>query len=473
MVLFMFALVWLCAALTGNVLVAPITALLLSLLPMGVALLIEATGSVYIFGFSTIMSGNAAINFFGSHIIHVWGAWVNNYYTPSGPPANVTFFTTGLYYTACVIALTVAALFVSLKRRTERTGDSIVFTPVKNALIFIVSVAGMAFISMFWWFGFLSETPPVMLLLVVMVVGFIVSYYIAQMIAEKSFFVFRKVKMLLVCGGIVVVVCSLGLVVFNFGMDWFENRIPERSEIVGVGNLGGGWWNVNERFTDDPEMIDLVIQAHEIIINNKDRLHQTPFSRQSVVNPERWGNSQLIRFVHVSYLLDNGRTISRSYMLDGVTMEETGLREIFSRDILLRTTNLPVFQNPHETSSIEIFYNFMDEQGTWSNQNLHIIGEENIRLATAIIQSAVIEDELRRFNSSFPPFDYEWIYNSRTSAEWDMLRGLGEIHIRFNVFGDPNNNFNFIRDSFSIRGEPAALLVDEIREFAIVMELRN
>jgi len=83
------------------------------------------------------------------------------------------------------------------KRRLERTGDTIVFHPFKNFLIFLFSVWGMILMgtAFEWMFGDNAVYLG-------FVLGFPTAFIILQMIMEKTFQIRHKFSSLLTFGGI-------------------------------------------------------------------------------------------------------------------------------------------------------------------------------------------------------------------------------------------------------------------------------
>ncbi|MCL2200176.1 MAG: hypothetical protein FWB80_14790, partial [Defluviitaleaceae bacterium] len=257
---FYFAVAWLAFSLAGHGFVALCLMVVIPFVPISLVWATEAIGSLFVFGFAGLFDMDTQNLIFIYHTPAVWGQlfWDG----VGGFERNVLF--PAISYVVISLALFVAAFFISRARQVERTGDSVIFRPVKHVLIFLFSFMGMWFIGLiFFAFGRSTANMHVGL-----VVGFAISYMAAQMIAEKTFLIFGKLKYLPIYGGTAIGLYVFMLLFTQFGMGFYVNRIPSTANIYGVyvsnsflhGGLSNEEWRLMA-FTD-AEAIESTRAAH-------------------------------------------------------------------------------------------------------------------------------------------------------------------------------------------------------------------
>jgi hypothetical protein len=312
------------------------------------------------------------------------------------------------------------AFVLSHRRKPERTGNSIMFNPVKNVLVFIVSVIGMVILSVLFW----ATTDSVAMFYIGMAVGFAIGYVIAQMIAEKSLMIGEKLKYFPAFGGIAVGLVITIFLFTQFGMGFFVNRIPETSEIYGV-RVGEwlsylGHLDVEEKrdaFITDPARIEEVRAAHLIMVNGRDELQITPnFNTHGSWNYSD-GIVTTTEVVRVEYLLHNGRTVSRMYNLPCSFVFDTGIYTFL--DEIVHLSRYEFFTAPEYIVRLDVHFGelqFVERFGWWENRgsydvHIPIIAYDEIvhvleLFSQALVQEARTERELRRQNipSWWTPF---------------------------------------------------------------------
>jgi hypothetical protein len=287
------------------------------------------------------------------------------------------------------------------------------FNPVKNVLVFIVSLIGMVILSVL----FLATSESTAMFYIGMAVGFAVGYIVAQMIAEKSLMIGEKLKYFPAFGGVAVGLVIAILLFAQFGMGFFVNRIPETSEIYGV--RAGQWLsyighlNPEEKrgaFITDPAVIEEVRAAHLTMVNGRDELQITPN-----FNPSRTGwsyNNGIVtttEIVVLEYLLHNGRTVTRRYNLPCSFVFDTGLYTFLDGTVHLsryQFLTVPEYVVRLSLQFSEMF--FTERHGFWersiASDNLALISERDQIaqvmdfFSQAIVQQARYERELRRQN---------------------------------------------------------------------------
>lgn len=353
--LFYFGLCWLAFSLAGNVIIGLLTVVFANILPTGLTFLMGAIGHQYIFGIDfanltqVVRYVLALSNALAWPFVFEGANWIWPY----------------LYYSGLALVFFGGAFCISRIRKTERTGNSIMFSPVKNVLIFLVSTSFMVVIgSIVWEF---TRTPVG--LHVGFVLGFALGFVIAQMIAEKSFLIGRKLKYLLHFGGTAVVMYAMMLFVTQVGLSPIVNRVPAREEVVGVLVDRWGRWRTagdEDIFVRNPQVIDMTIAAHRGVLDNRGALDVAAWRRAMPHNRyQRYFDRGIMppRNIVFTYLLANGRELTRTYALSESFMTQFSIDAILShRDMIL--SRHTIFNHPELVMGIE--FRYMPE-GTWDD----------------------------------------------------------------------------------------------------------
>jgi len=209
-------------------------------------------------------------------------------------------------------------------RKTERVGNSVMFAPVKNVLVFLVSATGMLFGGAILY----SMTRSEFGLYAGVVIGFALGYVIAQMIAEKSFHVWRKMKYMAHFGGATLVTFVAIWLFTQFGMGFWTNFVPNENDVSGVfisHMTGGDMSHLN--FKEDPQIIAMTIEAHRQILQEYRQNTQ-----RNILPLLSWRNyDPNIRFssVPITYRMHNGRYIRRHYTVTGEFFAQSILNDLF------------------------------------------------------------------------------------------------------------------------------------------------
>ena len=255
----------------------------------------------------------------------------------------------GGYYIAYVViiaALLVLSYGMHRARGLERAGDTVVFAPLKNFFIFMISLSGMVLMGVF----LMAMLDSVAFLYVGFVIGFIIAFIIAQMIAEKSFNVFYKYKagvafwqLKALMRHAAVAVALLAAVVITCKMDLtgYVRYMPEASEVAGV---YFGWSGrlksydpaseaYEKQFISDPRIIGETLAAHGQVINARAEQRKaflnsisSSYDRQEHIS---WEYQPII------YRLKNGKIVTREYRLSKAFHDEYFSDIIYSETVIL------------------------------------------------------------------------------------------------------------------------------------------
>ncbi len=281
-----------CAVLTGNIAILPLLYIVLNF-----------TGSVvqncFIYSFSRFVYGMRKI---GGNIL--------GYLTPVrvlGRHLSVIEETEGVIelsgmefliaYFAAGLLLAAAAFFIYKKRHMENAGDIVAVKSLRpifkycmtfgTALVLATVVGKLLPPSVFKGIG------SAVIVLLFMLLGAAVGWYGAEMMMQKSFYVFKSKFKGLIISCLIIAAVVMGA---EFNISGYENRIPK---FQNVSSVNVEFYNIKQ-----PENIEKVMQLHESLIKNK-------HSSDNSVIPGEYDS-----FVGIHYFMNNGQELSREYELN-------------------------------------------------------------------------------------------------------------------------------------------------------------
>ncbi|MCL2398128.1 MAG: hypothetical protein FWC91_00105 [Defluviitaleaceae bacterium] len=354
-IIFYFSVLKLAVSVSGNRVVAVLLAVVIPFIPVGIHMLIDMIGNVYVLGHVGLSSTQIYTTFAFTNPAF-WGELINTYvpiefHTPYGNRllhlgVEPRLWVNYLIYTVITVALITLSYFCTHKRKLERTGDSVVFTVINNICVFLVSATGMIFTGAFIMNMFRGRIVG---MYIGLVLGFIIFYFVAQMIAEKSFNVIHKLKDFLRYGGIMAGMYVIMLLIINFGMSAYINRVPEAPDVAGVSlSSNMRWIPVNERhnmYVSDSDSIARILEAHQYILANQQQLQR--MRRQAMDG--RWFGLT----IPFTYLLNDGTTMYRRYDLSTDFVISSGLGDLMkSTPIIL--AEFPVLLHPEAVENVHI-----------------------------------------------------------------------------------------------------------------------
>ncbi len=323
MELYFFCFATFCAMFTGHILGLPAFYGILSVLPVGLVALLDAVFTRFVFGYDGI-DGLYTLAAWLSPIVNlVEKARVERVeeVVPGLKDALEHYELQGmgviLIYAFVGLILAGLALAVYRRRHMERAGDAVTVGWVRPVFQYGAAFCcALGFGALFFeiFNGVLPET--VWTLLVLMLFSGAVGYFLARMILEKSFRVFRCWKGCLpFLAALVVLVCGMELDITGF-----ERRVPERSQVEAVSvdavytvpHDNGSHFSVWE--STDPQIIDAMLDLHQLVVDSKGEIEGE--TRRYLSDREETGyNVDTLRRTgfQVTYHLKNGTEISRHY----------------------------------------------------------------------------------------------------------------------------------------------------------------
>jgi hypothetical protein len=257
------------------------------------------------------------------------------------PDAAYMFISAGLF---------TAAYICHRARRQERTGESIVFNGLKQVIIFLLSLTGgIIMLVMFFVIFSLSKKNTLGYIPAYggFILGFALAYYIAQMIAEKTFNVGHKTPGLIKLGAVTAVLYCMMLLYTRFDLSGYQKYVPEPKEVTGVyiGNSAYADFSPlgNADWITDADVICSVTEAHMNIVSDLEALRKTT-SYQFLL---RWldDNVETVNIVLLYYQLNDGSIVRREYYLPIATAERLGWHLLLKNDKVILSQN-PVLLYP-------------------------------------------------------------------------------------------------------------------------------
>jgi hypothetical protein len=456
---FYFAVAWLGFSLAGHGFIGLLIVGVLPFVPIAFVGLTELIVQYYVFGLRTLISGTAAEAFFVYHNPALWGLLISRDYIYDITGAVLIPV---LVYIVLTAAMLVGAYFISRRRKPERTGNSVVFNPVKNVLVFFVAMGGMFIVAAIMY----STNESIFMMHVGMLIGFAAGYFIAQMIAEKTFHVLGKLKFLPHFTGVAAGIYITVILVTQFGVGFYVNRVPDKDEIYGI-YATTSWMTVPDEqlprmVSTDPEIIAKTQEMHRLILQNKDSLWKIPnINSHGAYEGFRNGVFSSRENLVVKYLLNNGRIVTRQYNLHNTFIENTAMEDYLnSREIIL----MPFFlmRNPEYIRGVNLSFwsGGLNEEGEWTSWREAAEVTEQTQLDTILelIADATVETVIQRRNAEW------WIQNDRNSRRMS-------VEVWFDTGRHRDTLPNFARWNVPrIEGEPVERLLEQLREWDLMAE---
>jgi len=391
-VMFYFMVFLVAVSVAGNRVIAVLLSAALPFVAVAVHILALVTGTLYIFGMNdttmqdhflrTLVYTNPALLF---QVINPAAGGVVRHNGIIEGTEGFSLISFIVVYIAIAVILLVAAYVCSLIRKHERTGDSIVFTALKNVLVFLLSMTGMIGGAIFMTIIFTNRAGWY----IGAVLGFVLVYFVAQMIAEKSLNIFaQKAKPLIYFGGIMICIYAAMVLFTTFGMGFYVNRVPHTADVHGVSFQHQWNRNVTGYVTDD-EIIARAIDIHNEILNHRSYLRRAQWDSMS-------GGLNNQSFP-ITYILQDGTRVYRMYTLSNAFMERNGVWGLLTEPAVLLARE-PFLQNPDSVARIHIS---IWNQERDENINVRDIVEQE-RIASLI--EAMRTDRLRELMGD----DWQW-----------------------------------------------------------------
>ena len=325
MELFFFSAAAFCAMFTGHILAMPVFSLVFNFLAIGVAALLDAVLSLFVFGYSTFDG------------LYTFGAWlspamklsqggVRFFYDETGNFQRFAFQGLGpaLVFAFAGVVLLVLALLLYRRRQLESAGD-VVSVPwvrpvFKYGMGFCCALAGG--ILLYQFFSVLSQS--IWLFLALALIAGMVGYFAAQMLLSKSFRVFRRYW-----PGCLGLCAALFLLTAGVEMDvtGYQSRVPDPEDVASVTvdlrSSPSDDAHTSSPSGEDPALIQAVTGLHQSILDDHRSFpvdwsgqeyygawEEVPATEGSYLGEVETASETDVR---IDYVLSDGSTLSRRY----------------------------------------------------------------------------------------------------------------------------------------------------------------
>jgi ABC-2 type transport system permease protein len=274
---------------TGISFVQGVLSYIFLLLPSGLILLVSYNLQFFLYGFPEDYFMNNSIEYFSPLV-------VTNRLAHEALEARVI-----VSYAIISVILYVAALWVYKKRRSEAVSHAIVFPILKPIFTFGTMVC-TAFLAALY-FGE-TQNHSINWLIFGYISGSLVGYFAAQMVLNKTWRVFGKIKNYLIYAGSLVIL----LLMLHFDVIQYENKVPELEDIAQV------------HFSDKPYLYnDTSFRKDAYYLKSKENLTNIRQLHLAIlkdkIDPETIRGSKY-ETAFFAYELKNGRKVVREYTVD-------------------------------------------------------------------------------------------------------------------------------------------------------------
>ncbi len=288
-----FSLATFATVLVGNTVSLPLIYIVTNLVSLWLYVLIAAAETYFIYGISSVNFPKAL-----EALAPVLKLSTNLIFTYTDSLSSVSFYLYTanyklvlLYDLGALILLAISVL-IYRRRKLETTGEMLSVKCVAYPLQFIIG-SGVGLVFAFYWYaiGDYHTDLPVILSFFI---GSAIGYLGSCMILRRRFNIFRE------CLLSFIIYCAIFLVfILAFMLDIFDiaSYVPKASEIDTV------YFNYGT-YTDDADVIELVQAFHKEILE---------YDEDAISHEDTDPYTTL--YFYISYQLDNGLTISRSYTL--------------------------------------------------------------------------------------------------------------------------------------------------------------
>lgn len=230
-----------------------------------------------------------------------------------------------LVYGIGALVLLVAGALLYRIRRSEASGDTLSFRPLRPVVRWAVGLLGGLGLGLVLA-EMLNCTGNTQALLACIVTLGLVCMIGTQMLIARTPRVFGKLwpELLALCIALVALCLCIRADVFGF-----ERRIPQTDQVESVEVYHRGIYGSAAKITD-PREIDAIVQAHRYLAGCD--------AKDNLDSDWRWRNS-----ISITYHLKNGGTLSRKYQLrdEDLTAVRAMLEsETFRRSVVLDSVNV-------------------------------------------------------------------------------------------------------------------------------------
>lgn len=243
----------------------------------------------------------------------------------SGPLLSAGTWKSLLVYGIAALVLLAAGALLYRIRRSEASGDTLAFRPLRPVVRWVVGILGGLGLGLVLaaMLSCTKNTPALLACIVTLGLACMIG---TQMLIARTPRVFGKLwpELLALCIALVALCLCIRADVFGY-----ERRVPQVSQVESVGIYQRSIYRNTAKITD-PEEIGAITQAHRYLAGRAAGEKRTPDSSE-------------INTICITYNLKNGGTLSRRYQLrsEDLTAVRAMLEsETFRRSLVLDSVNV-------------------------------------------------------------------------------------------------------------------------------------
>ena len=352
---------------------------------------------------------------------------------------------TTVIYGAVGLLLTVLAWRLYLRRQMESATDTVAIPVLKPVFKYCMAYGCGILFAAFVQDALLGNAPMGLTAAVITIasvlVGSLIGYFAAEMLIQKTVWVFRgRWRGWLIFAAVAVL--ALGLCEADV-LGW-EKRLPKEESIRSA------WLNGTEYTEQDS--IRKLLELQRGIVSHK-KHHELPLS-------ERVGSTVSGR-VELSYFLENGRSVSREYdvwdreeALADPASDLVGLQTVLNLPEALRYRSLSKVQViPENVIDCQAEFDYYDsEQANYGHRSVRFTAEEAADFYENALLPDLAENTIgRRFLSEAfaPRITNVSIYMEITDGKAyaaGILRTDLSSHYYINLYEDNTHCLNWLRE---------------------------
>ncbi|MCI8761781.1 MAG: hypothetical protein HFF20_07065 [Oscillospiraceae bacterium] len=266
--LFFYTMAVFCGMFTGHILALPAFYGIFNVLAYGVYFLVETVFRKFYYGFTGFSSASSGVVAWLTPIVRLGRRTARDLWvTEDG--CRIFGLENVAVYVAAAVVLAAGSFFLYRARRLESAGDVVSVKCMRPVFQYGVAFCAGLALGIFTT-AFLNGEEPT--LMVSILVWAAIGWFVARMLLEKSFRVFRHWKGAAVTAG----VFALLFLVVGLDLTGFESRVPTADQVESVElegfrmcHLGDGGDNFTVE-ADSPELVDYAILLHQAAVDQRD-----------------------------------------------------------------------------------------------------------------------------------------------------------------------------------------------------------
>ena len=294
--LFFYSMAVFCGMFTGHILALPAFYGIFNVLAYGVYFLVKTMFQRFYYGFTDFGDTLSEIVTWLTPIARL-GRSSSVYFWEKEDGFKVFGLEAVAVYAAAAVALAAASFLLYRVRRLESAGDVVSVKCMRPVFQYGVAFCAGLALGIFTTAFLNGEEPTLMISILVWAV---IGCFVARMLLEKSFRVFRYWKGAAISAGVFLLL----FLAVGFDLTGFETRVPTADQVESV-ELGGAQlcylYDGGDRVTtvaSSPELVDYAILLHQTAVDQRD---------------ERPAGTTASTTLRVTYRLKNGGELSRYY----------------------------------------------------------------------------------------------------------------------------------------------------------------